>query len=153
MPRDLSSVIKCTRAMSPVITNTGNTAVVSAIVDTQNFDSTTFVGVTGSIADADVTFTVLVEDGDVSSLSDNAAVDDAYLIGVEAGTVTAGAAVSGAAPGFADDNKTFKIGYKGFKRYVRVTVTPAANSGDIYLAAIWIQGHPRSLPQTTQVTA
>lgn len=151
MPRDLSSVIKCTRALSPVAAVTDNTAFVSQIVDTQNFDSTTFVGVTGSIADADVTFTVLVEDGDNSALSDNAAVDDAYLIGVEAGTVTSGAAASGAAPGFADDNKCFKIGYKGLKRYVRVTITPASNSGNIYLAGIWVQGHPRSLPQTTQV--
>lgn len=153
MPRDLSSIIKATRGLAPVAATTDNTAYVSQILDTQNFDSSVFVGILGSIADADVTFTVLVEDGDNSSLTDNAAVDDNYLIGVEAGTVTAGAAVSGAAPGFADDNKVFKIGYKGLKRYVRVTITPAANGTTLYLAGVWIQGHPRSLPQTTQVTA
>lgn len=140
MLRDLSSYIKPSRALAPVAAVTDNTAFVSEILDTQDFDSATFVGVFGSIADADCTFTVLVEDGNVSNLSDNAAVADADLIGVEAMSLT-----------FASDNKAFKIGYKGSKRYVRVTITPASNSGNIFLAGVWIQGHPRTIPQTTQV--
>ena len=151
MMLDLHNNIKASRGMSPVAATTDNTAYVSQILDTAGFGSAEFVGILGSIADADVTFTVLVEHGDQSNLSDAAAVDDAYLLGTEAGTVTAGAAVSGAAPGFADDNKTFKFGYKGPKRYVRVTVTPASNSGNIFLAGVWIQGHPRVKPQSTQV--
>lgn len=150
---DLHNNIKCTRGMSPVAATTDNTAYTSQILDRQGFDAAEFVGILGSVADADVTFTVLVEEGDAANLSDAAAVADADLLGVEAGTVTAGAAVSGAAPGFADDNKVFKIGYKGTKRYVRVTVTPAANSGNIFLAGVWILAHPRSMPQSTQVTA
>lgn len=148
---DLFNRIKAARGISPAAAVTDNTPFVSQIADTDGFDSLTFVGLLGSIADADVTFTVLVEDGDVANLSDAAAVADEYLLGTEAGTVTAGAAVSGAAPGFADDNKTFKIGYKGPKRYVRVTVTPANNSGNIFLAGVWIQGHPKRANQTTQV--
>lgn len=151
MPRDLHNRIKCSRGLAPVAATTDNTAYVSQIIDTANFESTEFVGILGSLADTDATFVVLVEDGDNSALSDNAAVDDAYLLGVEAGTVTAGAAASGAAPGFADDNKTFKIGYRGLKRYVRVTITPAANSGNIFLAGVWLQANPRSIPQSTQV--
>lgn len=140
MPRDLFSEVKCSRALAPVAATTDNTAYVSQIVDTQNYDSTLFVGQFGAIADADATFTVLVEDGDASNLSDNAAVSDANLIGVEAMSLQ-----------FDSDNKTFKIGYKGVKRYVRVTITPAGNTGSLFLAGVWIQGHPRSIPQTTQV--
>src|SRR2546421_576700 len=104
---DLHNTIKTLRGISPAAATTDNTAYVSQICDTSNSLANEFVGIAGSIADADVTFTVLVEEGDDSALADNTAVDDANLLGVEAGTVTAGAAASGAAPGFADDNKTF----------------------------------------------
>lgn len=141
MPRDLSSEIKCSRGISPTAAVTDNTAFVSQIVDTQNYDSTVFVGQLGSVADADVTFTVLVEDGNDSGLSDNAAVADAYLIGVEAMGLQ-----------YDSDNKTFKIGYKGLKRYVRVTITPANNTGNIFLAGVWVQGHPRAIAATGTTT-
>lgn len=152
MLRDLHNSIKCSRGISPAAATTDNTAFVSQIVDTANFGSCEFVFICGSLADANVTFTVLVEDGDDASLSDNAAVADGYLLGTEAGTIASGAQDgTGAAPGFADDNKVFKIGYIGPKRYVRVTITPAGNTGDIYLAGVWIQGHPRVYPQSSQV--
>lgn len=141
MMRDLHNNIKASRGLSPVAAVTDNTAFTSEIIDTANFGSCEFVWIAGSIADADVTFTVLVEDGDNSDLSDNAAVDDAYLLGTE----------SGAAPLLGSDNKVGKIGYVGPKRYVRVTITPATNTGDIYLAGVWLQGHPRVGPQSTQI--
>jgi hypothetical protein len=152
MLKDLHNNIKCSRGISPAAATTDNTAYVSQIVDTANFGSCEFVFITGSLADADATFTVLVEDGNVSNLSDNAAVADDFLLGTEAGVISAGAQDgTGAAPGFADDNKVFKIGYIGPKRYVRVTITPAANSGNIFLAGVWVQGHPRNGPQSSQV--
>jgi hypothetical protein len=142
MPRDLFSQIKCSLAEPPVAALTNaDTAFVSTILDTQNFGSNVFVGILGTNTDANATFTVLVEDGNDSALGDNAAVADANLIGVEAMGLD-----------FADDNKVFKIQYKGLKRYVRVTVTPSGNnSGDVFFAALWIQGHPRTTPQATQV--
>lgn len=141
MMKDLHNNIKCSIAEPPVAAVTNNTAYVSEILDTANFGSAEFVGILGTNTDVDATFTVLVEDGDNSSLTDNAAVADEHLLGVEAMGLT-----------FASDNKVFKIGYIGPKRYVRVTVTPAANdSGNIFFAAVWIQGHPRNLPQSTQV--
>lgn len=148
---DLHNNVQYSRGISPVAAVTDNTAFVSQIIDTNGFLATEFVGITGSIADADVTFTVLVEDGDNSALSDASAVADEYLLGTEAGTITSGAAVSGGTPGFADDNKTFKIGYVGPKRYVRVTITPANNSGNIFLAGVWAQSNGRKPPYTTQV--
>ena len=140
MMKDLASNIKCSLAEPPVAAVTDNTPFVSAILDTAGFVSAVFVGIFGTNADADATFTVLVEDGNVSNLSDNAAVADEHLVGVEAMSLD-----------FADDNKVFKIGYVGPKRYVRVTITPANNTGNIFFAGVWIQGHPRKAPQSTQV--
>ena len=134
--RDLHNNVKAVRALSPAAAITNNTALVSEIIDTLGYGSLEFVILTGSLADTDATFTVLVEDGDVSTLSDSAAVADDYLLGTEVA----------AAPLFSDDNKVFKIGYCGPKRYVRLTITPAANTGDVYIAAVALLGHPAVSP-------
>jgi hypothetical protein len=136
---DLHNNILVSRGISPVAALTNvNTPIVSMIIDTANFDATEFLLQIGANTDADVTFTVLVEDGNAANLSDNAAVADAYLLGTEA------------LAGFQydDDNETRKIGYIGPKRYVRVTVTPANNgAGDIFLAGVWVQAGARKSPQ------
>jgi hypothetical protein len=136
---DLHNNILVSRGISPVAALTNvNTPIVSQIIDTANFDATEFLLQIGANTDADATFTVLVEDGNVSSLSDNAAVADAYLLGTEAL----------ASFQYDDDNETRKIGYIGPKRYVRVTVTPANNgAGDIFLAGLWVQSCARKSPQ------
>lgn len=139
MPKDLHNQIECRRAISPASV-ADNTAQVSQIIDRANFESLEFVIATGSIADADATFTVLVEHGDASNLSDAAAVDDTELLGTEAG----------ASFQFDDDNETRKIGYIGAKRYVRLTITPANNASAAVLAAVAILGSPRNLPRSTQ---
>lgn len=145
----LHNGVKYTLAMPPIAAVTGNTAFVSNVLDTNGFLENEFVGLHGTNADADATYTLLVEDGDDTTTF--TAVDDAYLLGTETGTVTAGAAVTGGSPGFADDNKTFKIGYIGPKRYVRVTVTPAANTGNAFIAGIFAQSGGRKAPYSTQV--
>ena len=116
--RDMHNCIKVSRGLSPVAAGTDNTPYLSQICDTADFDATEFLILIGANTDADVAFTVLVEDGDNASLTDNAAVADAYLLGTE----------SGASFDFSDDNETRKIGYIGPKRYVRVTITPANNA-------------------------
>lgn len=133
--KDLYSHIRPVRAISPVSVS-DNTAQVSQIIDRQGFNSLTCVIALGGIADADATFTVLVEDGDVSNLSDAAAVPDDQLIGTE---LQAGFQ-------FDDDNETRKIGYLGNKRYVRLTITPVGNASAAVLCAVAILGHPDLLP-------
>lgn len=91
---------------------------------------------TGSLADADATFTTLVEHGDAANLSDAAAVPDDQLLGLE----------TQASFLFSDDDKVFKIGLRTSKRYARVTITPAANAGNAFIAGVWILGHPRNAP-------
>lgn len=132
--RDLMNNIDVKRAISPVSVS-DNTAQVSQIIDTQGCKSCTFVIAAGSLADADATFTVLVEDGDDSSLTDNAAVADAELVGTEAlASFT-----------FGDDNECRKIGYRGAKRYVRLTITPANNASAAVIAAVAVL-EPNVLP-------
>lgn len=133
--RDLYNNITARIAVTPIAV-ADNTAQVGSIIDVSGYQSCTFVIATGTLADADATFTVLVEEGDVANLSDAAAVADADLLGTE----------SVAGFNFGDDGETRKIGYRGSKRYVRMTITPAANASSAPLAAVAIMGHPRSAP-------
>jgi hypothetical protein len=133
--RDLHNNIHVARAISPVSV-ADNTAQVSQIIDRQGYESLEFVIATGSVADADATFVVLVEDGENSGLSDAAAVTDANLLGTE---LLAGFQ-------FDDDNEVRKIGYIGDKRYVRLTVTPVNNASAALVAAVAVLGHPSYTP-------
>jgi hypothetical protein len=125
--RDLFSSLSIQRAISPVSIS-DNTAAVSQIIDRQGFSKLLFAIATGSLADTDATFTVLVEHGDAANLSDAAAVPDDMLNGTEAG----------ASFTFAADDATRKIGYIGDRRYVRLTITPANNASAAVIAAVAI---------------
>lgn len=128
--RDLLNNIHPLKVITPVVV-ADNTAQVGAIIDRQGYDSLTYLIITGTLADADATFTVLLEEGDQANMSDAAAVDDADLIGTEA--------LAGFT--FADDGETRKLGYRGNKRYTRLTITPANNAGNAPIAAIAVLGH------------
>ena len=133
--KDLHNNIHVKRAISPVSVS-DTTAQVSQIIDRQGFGSLEFLIATGSIADADATFTVLVEEGDASDLTGGNAVADADLLGTEA--------LAGFQ--FDDDNEVRKIGYVGNKRYVRMTVTPVGNASAALLSAVAVLGHPSLTP-------
>lgn len=142
--RDLHNNVHFVRALSPLTQTNADTAFVTQIIDTANYESLEFVILLGAMTDADVTAVVLVEDGDNSSLTDNAAVDDAFLLGTE----------TAAAFQFGDDLGVRKIGYIGSKRYVRVTITPTGNnSGALPIAVLAVQGHPRRKPTATLADA
>jgi hypothetical protein len=133
--KDLMNKIHALRVIAPVSV-ADNTAQVGQIIDKKGFESLTYVIATGSIADADATFTVLLEEGDAANLSDAAAVADADLLGTEVL----------AAFQFDDDNETRKLGYIGAKRYTRLTITPVNNASAAVLAAVAVLGHPLIAP-------
>jgi hypothetical protein len=131
--KDLFHSIQPMTAIAPVSV-ADNTAQVSSVIDRQGYDSASFVILTGSLADADATFSVLLEESaDGSSFS---AVADSDLLGTE---LLAGFT-------FADDNATRKLGYVGAARYLRLTVTPAGNASAALIAATAILGHPNVAP-------
>lgn len=133
--KDLHNNVKFSRAISPVSV-ADNTAQVSQILDTANYAANELAILTGSIADADATFTVLIEEGNAEGLSDAAPVADADLLGTEAG----------ASFQFDSDDQTRKIGYIGSKRYIRATITPANNLSAALIAAVWVQSGARKAP-------
>lgn len=133
--KDLHNNVKFSRAISPVSV-ADNTAQVSQILDTANYAANELAILTGSIADADATFTVLIEEGNAANLSDAAPVADADLLGTEAG----------ASFQFDSDDQTRKIGYIGSKRYIRATITPANNLSAALIAAVWVQSGARKAP-------
>jgi hypothetical protein len=133
--KDLHSLVDVRKAISPKAVS-DNTALVSSIIDRQGFDALEFAMAIGSVADADATFAVLVEEGDESDLSDAAAVADNNLLGTE----------SEAGFRYDDDDGVRKIGYKGDKRYVRLTITPSGNASAAYIAALAILGSPHIAP-------
>jgi len=133
--KDLLNNIAVLRVLSPG-TVSDDTAQVGQIIDRKGYDGLTFAIATGTLADTNATFAVLVEHGAAANLSDAAAVPDSQLLGTEA--------LAGFA--FGDDDETRKIGYVGDKRYVRLTITPSGNADAAALAAVAILSHPHSAP-------
>ncbi len=136
--RDLASNITVKPAIFPVAARTDNTAVVSTILDTFGFGSSMLALIIGVNTDTNATFAALLEESNDSGMAGANAVVDGDMIGTEAlASFTAAD----------DDSKTRKLGYIGNKRYIRATVTPSGNdSGNIFLAGVWLQGHPRGAP-------
>lgn len=128
--RDLMNSVHIAAAFAPKAAVTDNTAQVSTSCNRVGYGSVMLALITGTNADADVTYTVLIEDSDDDS--SYAAVDDAYLNGTEA--------LAGFQ--FDDDGEPRKIGYTGNRKWVKATVTPANNTGNAFIAGVWILGHP-----------
>jgi hypothetical protein len=128
-------------AIPPVVVS-DNTAQVGAWIDRSGFDSLSFAILTGTLADADATFAVLMEEASAADQSDHAAVADQDMLSEVEGT----APETAAAFTFASDNATSKIGYIGGLQYVRITVTPTANSGAAPMAAVAVLGNASQRP-------
>lgn len=135
--RDFANNVQIKRVLSPVSVS-DDTAQVGQIIDRLGYESLTYIINTGSIADADVTFTTLLEESDDSGMSGANAVADADMIGTEAG----------AGFQYDDDNEVRKLGYIGNKRYTRLTITPANNASAALLSAVAVLAHPHSAPVT-----
>jgi hypothetical protein len=134
--RDLANHLHFKPAFAPGAAVTDNTAQVSTILAVANFGSAVLAFVTGTLSDADATFTTLLEESNAADMSGANAVADIDLIGTEAlASFT-----------FADDAECRKLGYIGSKSYIRATITPTGNTGNLFVAGMWVQGHPASAP-------
>lgn len=135
--RDIASHLAIKPVIAPAVNaDAGTTPIVGTVIDKLGFESLAYAIITGTLTDADATYTVLLEESDESG-SNFSAVDDTDLIGTEA------------AAGFTydDDGETRKLGYVGNKRYTRLTITPAgADSGNSPIAAVAILSNARSRP-------
>lgn len=126
--RDLYNNLAIERGISPVVVS-DNTAFVSQVIDMQGCSAVLFAIAAGTLADAGATFTALLEESDASNMGGSNEVADADMLGTEAG----------ASFDQDDDNAVFKLGYVGTKRYIRLTITPAANAGSAPVSAVVIK--------------
>ncbi len=133
--RDLHNHLSVEPAIIPQLF-TGNTALVSDIIDLQGFNACEFAIAVGELADVNATFAVTMDHGDVSTLSDAAAVASDMLLGT----------LALASFTYALDGGSAKIGYVGDKRYVRLTITPSGNSGNATLSVLAILAHAHRSP-------
>ena len=133
--RDTYHNLRFVPAIAPVTVN-DNAPIVGAIIGNAGFQSLTYAIQTGILADADATFTVLLEHGDAVDLSDSAPVPDEDLLGTEA--------LAGFS--FANDAVTRKLGYIGDKGFTRLTITPVGNSGSAPISAMGVLGHANTRP-------
>lgn len=133
--KDAHNTRKYTKVISP-ISQAGNAAMVGTIIDRQGFDSLEFAITLGTITTAGTTYTALLEDGDAANLSDAATVVAPNLLGTLAGASFVDSEV----------NTTKKVGYIGAKRYVRLTMTPAGNTGASTMSAVAVLGSAAIAP-------
>jgi hypothetical protein len=132
---------KFENAIGPLVV-ADNTAEVGAWIDRSGFQSLTFAIQTGAIATNGATFAVTMDEADAADYSDAEAVDTSDQIS----SVIGEAPETAASFTGANANSTFKIGYIGTKRYVRLTITPTSNSGNAALAATAVLGHAAVRP-------
>ena len=127
-------VVKVSVDEATTVSNNDNT--VGAIIDGLGYKSVTYVIQTATLADSDVTLTPTIHECAAANCSD-AAVATNFVGTIAGATFAAG-----------DDNTIKTIGYTGGKRYTRLTLTPASNTGSAVFSASVILGHPRKGPTT-----
>ncbi|MGB3831213.1 MAG: hypothetical protein WA975_05035 [Mesorhizobium sp.] len=126
--RDLANNIGVALALSPAVqaaTIKGNT------IDTASFGSVAFVINTGAIASAG-DFTVKVQESDTTTDGD---FTDAVAADLTGDTL----------PASVEADSSYKVGYVGNKRYVRVVATKNGGTS-VAIGAIAVKGHADSRP-------
>lgn len=134
--RDLISNIDLKRAISPAAAVADNTPFVTQILNRIGVEAVALALLIGGLADVDATFSVTFEHGDLANLSDATPVPADQLNGT----------LANAGFTFAADDTVRKIGYVGGKQYLRATITPSGNTGNVFIAAVWILGRNNLRP-------
>jgi hypothetical protein len=123
--------LEAARSIPPVISS-DDSPLVGEWVDINGYSGLLFIIAAGVLSDSNATFAVLVEDANADDKSDAAAVEDGLLIGTEAQ----------AGFNYSNDHAMRKIGYKGLKRWVRLTILPSGNGGAAAIASAAVLGFP-----------
>jgi len=135
--RDLHNNVNVRVALAPVAAAaTDNTVQTTTILNTLGFESIELVILTGTLADADATFAVVLNESNDSGMAGSNVVAATDMLGT-----TALASFT-----FAQDSACLKLGYVGTKEYIQATITPTNNTGSAPLAAVWVMGHSAYVP-------
>lgn len=127
--------------LQKVALNTGtintDTTTAGNIIDTEGSEGLEFIIQSGTLTAG--TFTPLIEESDNADLSSSNAVADAHLLGTEAAAAFAAA----------DDNEAKRIGYRGNKRYVRLSLVSGSSANGV-IGATALLGRPMVAPTPAQ---
>ena len=148
MNRDLYNRVKTLRLFSAKAAVIDNTAQTSATVDTLGYESCIIELSTGVLTDADAIFDVNVKEGSDSGGvgATNVAAGDLQIDPTLTSPATGGTAGAQFSFLFSDDDKVFKIGYKGSQRYLTVVITPTLNTGNLFFQAAVVLSNARHQP-------
>jgi len=146
--RDLHNNIKAELLLAPD-TITGDTN--SAQMDLLGYDSAELFVMVGDCANAlsgSVYWGVIVEESDDDSTF-TPVVTAADLLFTANGNASTPDTTDGSVKDIdADDDEDMliRVGYKGSKRYVRITLDETGDTGDCDFCVIGIKGHPKAAP-------
>lgn len=133
MRTDIISHLSVAQSLAPAARTA---AADGAAVDLAGFDAAMVVIDTGTAAGTNPSFTFEVQESDTTTSGDFTAVADADLMGTEPVVTTA------------NDVAVYEIGYKGRKRYLRVTIETVGGTDTPTLPCTGhvVRGKPRKLP-------
>lgn len=133
---DIHNTTEVRRAISAMRQTNSDSAITSQIIDMSGYDVCEFYMSTGACTDANATVAVTLAESDASNMSGSNSVAAADRLG----SLPAIAAAS-------DDDKVYKFGYKGSKRYIQVTVTPTGNdSGNLDISMVAVLSGAKKQP-------
>lgn len=136
---DLHSNIKQVQAVIPAAIG-ANATKAGAIIDRQNYGGVEFIIDYGSVTTTGSIVTVVMKEGDVTGTLTSVA--DTDMLGTEAlASLAAGARVAGTGK-----EVSKRVGYKGSKRYVQVSLVQTGTTSTGAVAASAILHSPRVAP-------
>ena len=141
---DLFNNVEIREAL-PTAAITSDTTTVGAELDTKGFESALIAIQSGVVTDG--TFIPLLEEAD----DDGSGSPAAFSAVADADMIPQVAAEVGAQFVAADDNTVAKIGYRGNKRWLRLSIVSTGTTTGALLSASLIMNEARHLPKDTQV--
>jgi hypothetical protein len=122
--KDMHSKMTALRVISPVAVGTTGTGKTGVVIDRSGYDSVEFIVDYGTVTATNAVFTTVMKEGDVTGTLTSVA--DADMLGTE---LLAGLAAATPRTSGVSKNVSKRIGYKGNKRYVNLSVSSTVTAG------------------------
>jgi hypothetical protein len=122
--RDLHSKMTATRVISPVAVGTTGTGKTGAVIDRAGYDGVEFIVDYGTVTATNAVFTAVMKEGDVTGTLTSVA--DADMLGTE---LLCGLAAAASRTSGVSKNVSKRIGYRGNKRYVNLSISSTVTAG------------------------
>jgi hypothetical protein len=116
--KDLHNVVRTAVAIPPVAIGATGTGQVGKIIDTAGYGGVEFLIAYGTITATNAVFTVVLKEGDATGAM--VSVADGDMLGTE---LLAGVAATTPRTSGVSKNVTKRLGYKGAKRYVQLSIS------------------------------